>query len=426
MSRLFRNGTLFYQGKFQDRDFLVDDDGQMIIADVIDIDDFEEVIDCTGIHIFPGFIDMHVHVREPGFEKKETIETASAAAAKGGYTTVFAMPNVNPVPDNLDTLMKIQKEMDCRSKIHLYQVSSITKQQRGKGELVNFDEISQECFLFSDDGRGVQSEDLMKEAMIQCRRNQGVILSHCEEEALVNQGGSIHEGKKSEEFSLVGISSASEYEQVRRDIELVRQTGCQYHICHISTKESVDLVRQAKKDGLPVSAEVTIHHLLLSEEEITENHGRFKMNPPLRTKEDQEALLQGVIDGTIEILATDQAPHTKEEKDITMDKAAMGVVTNEVAFGLLYTNLVREGKISLEQSMELMSGAAADLFGLEGGIIENLEKANLCFFDLTKKQKIQGKNFLSKGKATPFENHWIMGACCMTMVDGMIVYREGL
>lgn len=426
MTRIFQNGTIYFQGQFQEKDFLIDDLGNITIADKIDLDEVDEIIDCSGLHVFPGFIDPHVHLREPGFEYKETIETGTKAAAKGGYTTVFAMPNVKPVPDSLEHLQSLAKRFEQNGVVHIIPVGSITKEQKGIGELVDFDTCIRETFLFSDDGKGVQEESMMREAMIQCEKNNAVILAHCEDESLLIPGGSIHAGKKAEEFGLIGISSESEYAQVRRDLKLAKETGCQYHICHISTKETVEALRQAKKDGCNVSGEVTPHHLFLCDEDITENHGHFKMNPPLRTKEDQEALLQGLLDGTIEMISTDQAPHSEEEKNCTFDKAAMGIVGNEIAFPLLYTYLVKEKKCTLKQLVDWMSTNVADVFGVEGGEIENFAKANITIFNLNDRQQVRSREFLSKGKSTPFEGRWLQSKCLMTLVDGDIIYRKGL
>ncbi|MDD6466901.1 MAG: dihydroorotase [Erysipelotrichaceae bacterium] len=428
MIRLFKDGKLFYQHRFQDLDFLIDQQGRLIIADHIELDeqDVDEVIDCTGIHIMPGFIDPHVHLREPGFEYKETIKTGTNAAAHGGVTTVFAMPNLNPVPDSLENLAIEQRIIDKDACVHVYPIGAITKGQKSRSELVDIDEMSKEIFLFSNDGVGVQDEETMREAMKKVYQNNGVIIAHCEDEEELKPGGSVHDGKKAKEYGLVGINSASEYKQVQRDLHLVEETGCQYHICHISTKESVEALREAKKKGLPVSGEVTCHHLLLCEDDITENHGRFKMNPPLRSKEDQQALLAGVLDGTIEMIATDQAPHSAEEKDCTMDQSKMGTVSIEISFPLIYTYLVKPGIISLEKAVELMSCNAAEIFQIPGGEVENFEKADLTFYHLNANQKVSPKEFLSKGKFTPFEGKYLQSKCVMTIVDGKIVYREGI
>ncbi|MEG0238686.1 MAG: dihydroorotase [Anaerorhabdus sp.] len=426
MGRLFQNGTVYIKGKFEEKDFIIDDDGCIVTADKIDVDDVEEIIDCAGLHIFPGFIDPHVHLREPGYSYKETMSAGTKAAAHGGYTTVFAMPNINPVPDSVENIKQLEQHIEQNACIHVLPIASITKGQKGVGELVDFDQLIKHTYLFSDDGKGVQEDDMMKVAMQSCAKNNAIVIAHCEDERLLKPGGCIHDGSKAKEFGLIGISSASEYEQVKRDIDLVRETKCQYHICHISTKESVELLRQAKKEGLPVSGEVTPHHLFLCEDDIVENHGRFKMNPPLRSKEDQEALIQGLLDGTIDCIATDQAPHSADEKNCTMDKAMMGIVTNEIAFPLVYTKLVKEKKCKLEDVMEWMSGRAADVFGVDGGEIVNFEKANITIFNLLDRQFVRPQEFESKGKSTPFEGQWLQSKCYMTICDGEVVYRKGL
>lgn len=426
MTRIFQNGVIYLNNEFQEKDFLIDDLGIITIADTIDLDEVDEIIDCSGLHIFPGFIDPHVHLREPGFEYKETIDTGTRAAAHGGYTTVFAMPNVNPVPDNAKTIREFSKLCEQTGHVHVVPVASITKGQHGTGELVDFDECLTETFLFSDDGKGVQDEGMMKQAMIACERLNAVVLAHCEDESLLIPGGCIHEGKKAKEFGLVGISSASEYQQVERDLNLAKETGCQYHLCHMSTKESVEALRLAKKAGVLATGEVTPHHLFLCEDDVIENHGRFKMNPPLRTKEDQQALLEGLLDGTIDMVSTDQAPHSEQEKNCSFEEAAMGVVTNEIAFPLLYTYLVKEKRCTLQQVIAWMSTHAAELFGVEGGDIVNFSKANITIFNLNDRQQVRSREFLSKGKSTPFEGRWLQSKCLMTIVDGEIVYRKGL
>ena len=427
MTRLFRNGTIFYNGEFQERDFLIDDDGIIIIADTIDIGDaVDEEIDCAGLHIMPGFIDTHVHLRSPGFEYKETMESGTMAAAHGGVTSVFAMPNLKPAPDTLEHLEEEWKLIEHEAKVHVYPIAAITKEQKADSEVNDIAALSESTFLFSDDGVGVQDEETMRAAMKACAKVDGVIIAHCEDESELKAGGCVHEGEVDKRLGLVGINSASEYKQVMRDLKLAEETGCQYHICHMSTKESVEALRQAKAKGVNASGEVTVHHLLLNENDITENHGRFKMNPPLRSKEDQEALIEGIKDGTIEVICTDQAPHSEEEKNTTMDKAKMGIVSIEVSFPLVYTRLVKEKIITLEQAIALMSTNAAKIFGIEGGYIHNLEKANLTIYNLKAPNRVDSRKFLSKGKSTPFDGWRLSGKCLMTIVDGEIVYREDL
>lgn len=426
MSIVCKNGTVLFEGKFQDVDVFIDNDGTVFIAEDIDlVDEVDEIIDCSGIHIFPGLMDAHTHVREPGFEYKETIKTASEAAAKGGFTTIFSMPNTKPVIDSVDALKDYNRRLKKDAIMKIIPICAITKGQMGQ-EVVDAKKVKQFTYLFSDDGKGIQNEEMMKEAMKKIKEIDGIILSHCEDERELKSGHCINEGKKSEEYHLVGINNASEYKQVERDIALSRETGCQYHICHISTKESVEALRKAKKEGLRVTGEATAHHILLSEDNITENHGRFKMNPPLRSEEDRKAVLLGIMDGTIDMVASDHAPHSEEEKNTTFDKSSMGVSGIEISFATLYTNLVKTKIISLEKLIQLMSSNVADVFEIDGGYIENYEKANLCFFDLNRQYKVKGKDFVSKGKYTSFEDTYVSGVCCMTIVDGKIVYRKGI
>ena len=426
MSRLFKNGTVYYRHKFIQSDFLIDDRGNFIIADNIDLEnEVDEVIDCAGIHVMPGLVDVHTHLREPGFSYKETIKTATLSAAKGGFTTICAMPNVNPACDSLEHLHQQQDLLDKDALIHVYPICAITKGQKGRGELVDFESLSEECFLFSDDGRGVQDEDLMRQAMEQVAKYDGVIVAHCEDESELCKG-SVNKGIASERFNDPGINNASEYNEVIRDLALAKETGCQFHVCHISCKESVDALRKAKQAGLNVSGEVTCHHLCLNEEDIDCNNGKWKMNPPLRSKADQEALIQGIKEKTIEIICTDNAPHADKEKDCEFAKAAMGIVSIEIAFSLIYTHFVKNKILTLEEVVELMSYNPCNILGLEGGENINLEKANLCFFDLNANQRVDSKKFASMGKSCPFDGKILNSKCVMTIVDGDIVYREGI
>ncbi len=427
MSILIKEGQVFTQGKLKKSDIYIDDLGMMVLADSIDLEENAEmVLDATDLVIFPGLIDPHVHLREPGFEYKETIKSGTQSMAKGGYTTVFSMPNLNPVPDSLINLKAQQDLINIDSCIHVYPFASITVGQKGSGEIVDILSLSDEVIGFSDDGKGVQDEETMRKAMTLAKENNRIIVAHCEDESLIKEGGCIHDGKKAKEFNLVGISSESEYKQIERDLRLAKETGCQYHVCHLSCKESVDLIRKAKKEGVDVSCEVTVHHLLMCEDDIISDDGNFKMNPPLRTKEDQIALLEGVIDGTIEMIATDHAPHSEEEKSKGLANSAMGIIGSELAFGLIYQNLVLTNKISLEKIIDCMSYNCANIFGIDGGEISNFEKANLAIFNLKARKKISKKDIVSKGKNTPFINWYMGGICCCTIVDGEIVYREGI
>lgn len=424
MNRLFKNGEIYLNGRFEEKDFILDNSGIIIFAEQMDVEDeMDEVIDCTGLTIMPGLVDTHVHLRSPGFEQKETIATGTKAAARGGYTAVFAMPNLNPVPDTLEHLAEEEKKIAEEAVITVFPVCALTKDRNGKNGLSDIEALSTHSYVFSDDGSGIEDAELMKQAMERIKAVNGILSEHCEVQSLVPEGGSLQEGKKAEEYGVPGIPSASEYEEVRRDIALAKETGCDFHVCHISAAESVEAVRQAKKEGLSVTCEVTPHHLLLSEDDIIENDGRFKMNPPLRTEKDRLALIEGIKDGTIDMIATDHAPHTAEEKNTDILHAKMGVVGLETAFAACYTGLVRTGIITLEQLVELMSCRPAEVFGIEAGEIHNLAPADFCIFDLNRKFRADPSLFAGKGRSTPFAEKMLQGVCVMTVTDGKIVYR---
>lgn len=425
MSFVLKNGDVYLNGKIQKKDCLIDDFGRLVVADDIDLPDVDEVLDCSSTLILPGLMDPHVHLREPGFEYKATIASETQAMAKGGFTTVFSMPNLNPVPDTSEHLEVQMRAIDHHAKIQVIPYGSITKGEKGL-ELSDMEELSEWTVGFSDDGKGVQSEEMMRQAMRKAYELDRIIVAHCEDESLIEKGGCIHQGKKAEELGLVGISSESEWKQIERDLKLAEETGCQYHVCHISCKESVDLIREAKKRGVNVSCEVTVHHLLLNEEDIIEDDGRFKMNPPLRTKEDQKALIEGLNDGTIDMICTDHAPHSAEEKSRGLSKSAMGITSSEYAFALVYTGLVKTGKVKLKTVLDAMSYNCANVFGVEGGDLTNFEKANLTIFDLMHREKITEKSLLTQGKSTPFVNQYVHGICLLTVCDGHIVYRRDI
>lgn len=425
MSFVLKNGDVYLNGKIQKKDCLIDDLGRLVVADDIDLPDVDEVLDCSSTVIFPGLIDPHVHLREPGYEYKATIASETSAMAKGGFTTVFSMPNLNPCPDTMEHMEVQLKAIDHHAKIRVIPYGSITKGEKGL-ELSDMEDLSEVTLGFSDDGKGVQSEEMMRAAMKKAAELNCIIVAHCEDETLLKQGGCIHDGKKAQEMGLTGISSESEWEQIERDLKLAEETGCQYHVCHISTKESVELIRQAKKRGVNVSCEVTVHHLLMNEEDIIEDDGRFKMNPPLRTKEDQEALIAGLRDGTIDMICTDHAPHSKEEKSRGLKDSLMGITSSEYAFSLVYTGLVKTGKVKLETVLDAMSYNCANIFGIEGGDLTNFEKANLTLFDLMHRDKITEKSLLTQGKSTPFIGQYVHGVCLLTVCDGQIVYRRDI
>jgi dihydroorotase len=386
----------------------------------------EEIIDAKGLLLTPGFIDLHVHLREPGGEKKETIETGTKAAAKGGFTTIAAMPNTRPVPDNPEMLDWLRKRIEETAIVRVLPYASITKRELGQ-ELTNFKELKQAgAFAFTDDGVGVQTANMMLEAMKIAAELDMTIVAHCEENSLINKG-CVHEGSFSKTNSLRGIPSVCESVHIARDVLLAEATGCHYHVCHISTKESVRVVRDAKRAGIKVTAEVTPHHLLLSEDDISSLDANFKMNPPLRGEDDRKALIEGLLDGTIDFIATDHAPHTLEEKAEGMELAPFGIVGLETAFPLLYTNLVKKEIITLPQLIEFLTINPAEAFNLPFGKIEVGSVADLVLIDLEKTKCINPDEFLSKGKNTPFTGWNCQGWPVMTMVEGNIVWKlEGV
>lgn len=363
--------------------------------------------------VFPGFCDVHVHFREPGFSYKETIATGSRAAARGGYTDVCTMPNLNPVPDSLEHLRRQQELINRDACIHVHPYGAITLGQQGD-KLADLAGMAGECIAFSDDGRGVQSDSLMRQAMMEAKNLNKMIVAHCEVNELL-RGGYIHDGAYARQHGHKGICSESEWMQIARDLELVKQTGCAYHVCHISTKESVDIIRQAKAEGVNVTCETGPHYLILDDSCLRED-GRFKMNPPLRSKEDRQALIAGLLDGTIDMIATDHAPHSAEEKSKGLQKSAFGIVGIETAFPLLYTYLVKPGILSLERLVELLTVNPRNRFGIQ-------TQGDFTVWDLDTISKIRPSEFLSMGKSTPFTGWEISGKCMATVCDGKIVYQ---
>ncbi len=390
------------------------------LADRIEPNGGDETINLKGYTLLPGLVDIHVHLRVPGNPEKETIETGTRAAARGGYTTICPMPNLNPAPDSSETLSIQEELIQQEAVVKVLPYGCITLGQKGRGSLVDFDSIKDRVFAFSDDGRGVQGAEQMKEAMEHCAKLGKAVVAHCEVEDLI-EGGYIHDGEYCTAHNHKGICSESEWLQVARDIELSRQTGCQYHICHISTKESVALLRQAKAEGLKVTGETAPHYLLLTDMDLEED-GRFKMNPPIRSKADQEALIKGVMDGTIDCIATDHAPHTAEEKGRGLAKSNMGIVGLETAFPLMYTNFVKAGRMTFEHLVEVMANRPRELFGLGGGT-EVGKSADFTVIDLNASYKIDPETFLSKGRATPFIGWEVYGKTILTVVDGKVVYQ---
>ena len=363
--------------------------------------------------IFPGFCDVHVHFREPGFSYKETMETGSRASARGGYTTVCTMPNLNPVPDSLEHLNAQLERIRSGACIQVMPYGAITVGEQGE-TLADLEAMAPYVAGFSDDGRGVQSEELMRQAMLRAKALGKPIVAHCEDNSLL-RGGYIHDGAYAKAHGHRGICSESEWGPIARDLKLVKETGVSYHVCHISTKESVELIRQAKAEGLDVTCETGPHYLVMDDSMLEEN-GRFKMNPPLRSKEDREALVQGLLDGTIDMIATDHAPHSAEEKARGLEKSAFGVVGIETAFPIIYTYLVKPGILPLERAVDLLCANPRKRFGLTLG-------RDFSVWDLDAESTVDSKDFLSMGKATPFEGWKVSGRCLATIRDGRIVYQ---
>lgn len=380
-----------------------------------------EVFDAEGCYVFPGFADVHVHFREPGFSYKETIATGTQAAARGGYTLVCAMPNVNPPVDTKERLADQQQIIKSDARICVLPYAAITLGQCGE-QLVDMEALATECVAFSDDGKGVQSEEMMQEAMQTAKRLGKVIAAHCEDESLIPEHACIHDGTYAHAHGFVGIPCESESMQVVRDLLLAEQTGCRYHVCHVSCKKTVEALRNAKKLGLPVSGEVTPHHLVFSEGDLQDD-GRFKMNPPLRSEEDRQALIEGILDGTLEIIATDHAPHSEEEKSAGLAGSAMGVVGLEVSFAAVNTFLHKSGLIEAGKIAELMSVNPRKLMGLPAGIRID-EPADLVVADPNKEWIVDPHLFASKGRSTPFEGCKLFGDILLTIYDGAVVFRQ--
>ena len=368
--------------------------------------------DSSEYVIFPGFCDVHVHFREPGFSYKETIATGSRAAARGGYTAVCTMPNLNPVPDSVEHLEVQRCLIEETACIHVYPYGAITIDEQGEA-LSDLEGMAPDVVGFSDDGRGVQSDDLMRQAMLRAKALGKPIVAHCEVNSLL-RGGYIHDGDYAKAHGHRGICSESEWGQIARDLQLVKETGCAYHVCHVSAKESVALIRKAKAEGLDVTCETGPHYLVMDDSDLQED-GRFKMNPPLRGKEDREALIHGILDGTIDMIATDHAPHSAEEKSRGLEKSAFGIVGIETAFPILYTCLVKPGILGLDKLLELLCVNPRRRFGLPLG-------TDYSIWDLNAAYPIDPEDFLSKGRATPFAGWQVNGKCIATICDGKLVY----
>ena len=370
--------------------------------------------------VFPGFVDVHVHLREPGFSYKETIASGTRAAARGGYTAVCPMPNLKPVPDSLENLRPELDAIEKDAAVRVFPYGAITVGEKGE-ELADLEGLAPYVVAFSDDGKGVQRDGRMKQAMLRAKALGKLIVAHCEDETLLN-GGYIHDGDYARAHGHRGNVSASEWKQVERDLALVRETGCAYHVCHVSTKESVDLIRKAKEEGLDVTCETGPHYLVFNDSMLQED-GRFKMNPPIRAEADRQALIAGLLDGTVDMIATDHAPHSAEEKARGLEKSLFGIVGLETAFPVLYTELVRTGVMSLEQLVDAMVTKPALRFGIGTPQLEEGGPADLTVFDMEACYEIDPADFLSMGKATPFAGRQVFGKCMLTVCGGRIAWE---
>ena len=421
MERLLRGAQVYTDGGLVTADLLIRDAKIADMATVIDAPN-AEVTSLDGLVLFPGLTDVHVHLREPGFLYKETVASGTAAAARGGYTTVFAMPNLSPTPDSRENLAPQLEAIRRDARIRVLPYGTITVGEKGE-TLADLEAIAPDVVAFSDDGRGVQDTGMMREAMLRAKALSKVIVAHCEDNSLLH-GGVIHDGPFARAHGIPGICSASEWRQVERDLRLVEETGCAYHVCHVSTKESVKLIREAKRMGLDVTCETGPHYLTLTDADLLDE-GRFKMNPPLREAADRDALLEGIADRTVDMIATDHAPHSAEEKAKGLRGSLMGIVGLETAFPVLYTDLIKSGRLPLGTVIDAMTVAPARRFGLPGGSIEIGAPADLFAVDLDARYVIDPESFLSKGRATPYAGKEVCGEIRMTICGGKTVYSSG-
>lgn len=417
---VLKGGRVFSGGKSFEADVVVCGDRIAEVTPEAAILPGDKVVDCRGRWVTAGLVDLHVHLREPGFSSKETIATGTAAAAHGGFTTVCAMPNLEPAPDSLENLRRETAIIERDAVVKVLPYATITRRRAGR-EIVDFAALKPYVAAFSDDGSGVQDDGMMLAAMRAAAANDCIIAAHCEVNSLLH-GGYIHDGAYAAAHGHKGISSESEWRQIERDIKLAEQTGCRYHVCHISTKESVALIRDAKRSGVRITCETGPHYLTMCDADLREE-GRFKMNPPIRSAADRDALIEGAQDGTIDVIATDHAPHTAEEKSRGLAGSAMGVVGLETSFAVIYTKLVMAGIISPERMIELMAEAPRRIFALGGGLAAG-EKADIAVFDLGNKFTVDPATFLSKGRSTPFEGWRLHGQTILTLVDGRTAYRN--
>ena len=421
MRYLLQNAQILSSGGvFRAADVLLSGGRIVSIGDRISCHADAVSIDLHKAVLFPGFVDVHVHLREPGFSYKETIRTGTLAAAHGGFVHVAAMPNLDPVPDCAAALAVQRAIIEKDALVHVHPYGAISVGEKGE-RLADLDGLAPGVIAFSDDGRGVQSESLMREAMMQCRRLGKILAAHCEDNSLLH-GGYIHDGAYARAHGHRGICSESEWGPIARDLRLAEETGCAYHVCHVSTKESVALIRAAKRRGVDVTCETAPHYLTFTDEDLQED-GRFKMNPPLRAREDRDALIEGLLDGTIDMLVTDHAPHSREEKARGLEKSAMGVVGLETSFAASYTALVQTGILPLGKLVDLMHGAPMRRFGCGTELAEG-QPADLTAFDLTKTYIVDPETFLTMGRATPFAGRALTGVCKLTMIGGEPVWKE--
>ena len=423
MRYLLQNAQILSSGGvFRAADVLLSGGRIVSIGDRISCPADAVSIDLHKAVLFPGFVDVHVHLREPGFSYKETIRTGTLAAAHGGFAHVAAMPNLDPVPDCAAALAVQRAIIEKDALVHVHPYGAVSVGEKGE-RLADLEGLAPGVIAFSDDGRGVQSESLMREAMIQCRRLGKILAAHCEDNSLLH-GGYIHDGAYARAHGHRGICSESEWGPIARDLRLAEETGCAYHVCHVSTKESVALIRAAKRRGVDVTCETAPHYLTFTDEDLQED-GRFKMNPPLRAREDRDALIEGLLDGTIDMLVTDHAPHSREEKARGLEKSAMGVVGLETSFAASYTHLVKKGILPLEKLVELMHTSPMRRFGC-GTEIAVGQPADLTVFDLNRTYTVDPETFLTMGRATPFAGTCLTGACKLTMIGGEIVWKEDM
>ncbi len=411
---LFTNACLFDNGRFVHKDAVLAD-GALSFFSPCSIVASEGDTVFSDCYIFPGFCDVHVHLREPGFSYKETIATGTAAAARGGYTAVCSMPNLNPVPDSQAHLAEQLAIIERDAVIDVYPLGALTVGQMGE-TAADLEGMAKDAIAFSDDGRGVQSAEMMEQLMKRAKALGKVVVAHCEDNSLL-RGGYIHDGEYARAHGHRGICSESEWGPIKRDLELAERTGCAYHVCHISTKESVQLIREAKARGVNVTCETGPHYLTLCDEDLQE-HGRFKMNPPLRSAADRDALIEGVNDGTIDMIATDHAPHSWEEKSRGLEKSAMGVVGLETAFPVLYTYLIKTGKVSPERIIEMLTTAPRARFGIAQG------EQSYTVWQYNQSYTVDPDTFCTKGRATPFAGHTLFGTCITTIHGGKIVWKN--